>query len=198
MKTPIRTLPHHILLVVLVFTTACSTSRKFDYASAYKFRYHRAVEQVAEAAPAPEESSLVASAAPEAAAQADLSARMEAAEERVLAQVGLTGEEARRMGSEGLAAHVQTLSRSEKAAFKKSVKQELAAFDRNEIRAMRNYDAQAAPSDINLSGYTRTGVIVGGLGILLLILGAIFSDVLLFFGVGLVLAGVVFILIDVL
>lgn len=188
-----------LLIAVAVFSASCSSSRKFDYASAYKFRYHQAAERTAETYPAPEESALTVSVVPESVPQVDLSTRLKEAEERILAKSGLSAEEVMEMSPEELDVRLGGMSRSDKTALRKNLRQELKAFDRKEIKALNsNSEIQATQTEISLTGYTKTGAIVGGLGVILLILGAIFSDVLLFFGVGLVLAGVVFILIDLL
>ena len=199
MNTSKRALSIILLIAVAVFYASCSSSRKFDYASAYKFRYHQAAERTSETSPAPEESALTVSAAPESVPQDDLSTRIKAAEERILAKSGLSAEEVMEMSPEELDGRLGTMSRSEKTTLRKNLRQELKAFDRQEIKALNSTsEIQASQTEISLTGYTKTGAIVGGLGVILLILGAIFSDVLLFFGVGLVLAGVVFILIDLL
>ena len=199
MYTPARTSLSFAAFILILISGSCSSSRKFDYASAYKFSYHRVADNVDSGVPEPESRDLVASAVSEHMPTADLSERIQAAEDRILAKSGLSAEEVVEMSPEELGNRLGAMSRSEKTALRKNLKQELKAFDRKEIKTISSKsEIQASQTEISLTGYTKTGAIVGGLGVILLILGAIFSDVLLFFGVGLVLAGVVFILIDLL
>ncbi|MEO1050635.1 MAG: hypothetical protein AAFX87_08405 [Bacteroidota bacterium] len=85
-------------------------------------------------------------------------------------------------------------TKQEKKQIRKDFKQSIKTFAK--AKKMGN-EQLAKKSSLELTGYLRTGVILGGVGILLLIL-SFGVDVLVFFGTVLLLAGIVFILIDVL
>jgi hypothetical protein len=194
------------LLIVILFIFSCSGSKKFDYAKAYQFKkikyekHDKQPQEVSEAAVEAESATAVATVDEDVLVENDIKTRIQRAEAIVLDAIEVDKSEAASMEKSEIKSRINALERSDRRAMKRELKRELKSL-KKEIAAgpASTLDASEVQQINELQGYTRTGVILGGIGLILLILGAIFGTSALYFvGVGLILAGVVFILVDVL
>ncbi len=202
-------------LIAVVIMASCATSNKLDYASAYKFghyNYNKVAEnqavqvedlntaqaetqEMTEAQTPVEDVTLYASEEP--VIDEDIKARLEQAEQKIYHKIGVTKEQADLMETEELVSMVKNMDRKDKRELRKELRSDIKALKKAKIsNASSVNDSKETMREMGLTGYTRIGAILGGIGLILLLLGAVFSDILIFFGVAMILAGVVFIMID--
>lgn len=186
-----------IVSIVLVYGLAsCAGSRKIDFASAYKFStypYQKSMIKNEDSDKSmPDKSEMDAS--------VDLknppviSKDISDFEKRMYRKIDVSPEEGSRMEVEKIQSKVQQLSRKEKREIRREIKTELKQM---------NSEAENAYSKMNIeqanqvSEITRWSIIIGSAGLVLLILGAIFSAGLLtFFGAIFVVGAAVLFILD--
>ena len=185
------------LLAGVAIMSSCA-SQKFDFSKAYYFNhynYHKTshAEKLAKsstpvaATPGP----LLAS--NEKTAMPEMPDRIAEARQNLLDKMHLKSSE---VNKETIKARLKSMSRSERRAMVKDLKTEMKSFKNAESASLKTFDKQDTQKTTALQGQTRTGVIIGAVGLGLLLLGAIFGvPALTFVGVLGVLVGVVFILI---
>ncbi len=190
-------------LACLTIISSCA-SHKFNYSQAYYFKYYNyhktdqaTLAENSKANHMGHESPLLVSSekiiAP---ASPD---RIEQASQHLPDKIHLPENRMENISRVALEEHIKSLSRSERKSLIRQLKAEMKAFKNAESASIKKFDPQDVQRTSELRGYTRTGVIIGGLGVILLLLGGIFGvSALTFVGVVGVLAGVVFILLDVL
>ncbi|MGF1638761.1 MAG: hypothetical protein ACFCUU_16925 [Cyclobacteriaceae bacterium] len=194
-----------LTLAVAIFTaiialSACSGTKKFDYASAYKFSKISHVQKT-EKEPIVEEKivdvPLLASAEEMALAKTQEEA-METSAQQLLEKTGIA-KAGEKLDEAEVKARVNQMSGKEKRVFRKTLKKELKNMELDLASSHHSVEGISETSKVNrLSGNTRTGVILGGIGIILLLISALFAAYPLnLVGVLLIIAGVVFILVDV-
>lgn len=184
-------------VMVALIMSSCSGTRKFDYASAYKFKHiSHNTQRLMPQEEALQEKALQASNAEQMIANKEITENIESASKKLINLVGLESDQ-QEISREKVASALAGMSASEKRALRKEIKAELKNL--KAAHSVNNLELNEAQSPNQLTGYTRLGVIFGGIGVILLILETLFAagGVLGLFGVLLILAGVVFILVDV-
>ncbi len=187
----------YLFLVLVIGFSSCTSSKKFDFASAYKFRTIKHTPKT-EQIQFPVANSLQASTEENVHHEIDIENELTTAENELLERTGLksVGES---ISKEELKARLASLDKKEKRQLRKELIKELKT-EMKQMKAMGKSDftSVSEASDLDMTGYTRTGVIVGGLGVIVLILGALFGvGALTAAGAILIIGGVIFILIDV-
>jgi hypothetical protein len=182
-----------LFLFAVIILSSCSSSKKFDYASAYRFKQVKTTPSVKpetieaqpnlSVPPAPSDQHLIASnrkQAPILLPTLKLEKPQMRAPEKVVTKT------------------LSSLSKEEKRELKQFLKEKIKE-EKLAAREVKRDGKQlkAEKKTQDLTPNVRTGLILGGVGIVLLILGGV-NGVLAFAGTILVLAGVVFILMDVL
>jgi|GEM_PF-2300250 len=185
--------------IVIIAISSCSSSKKFDYASAYKFGTIKHTPKNSEEKTKEPLADAQLLASTEITQNEELGKEIEKSQNELLEKVGLASKD-ENLSKQELTERVQNLDKKEKRKIRKELVRELKA-EMKEVKRMEKSDvtSTAATQDIDVSGYTRVGIIMGGLGIIVLILGALFGvGALSIAGALLILGGVVFILIDLL
>jgi len=181
------------ILLIIIVISSCASSKKIDFDSAYKFsRYKYA--KVSESANSPENLSISMDKQNILVGQNDI-----LPESTSNVAQNLNGE---MMASTDHAGEVAEFVRQFKQLDRK-VKKEIRKEIKEELRQMDNLEANTtlSVSDVQqvneLEGNSRLAVFIGGGGLALLILGAIFSVSFLYFvGALAIVAGAVLFIID--
>ncbi|MCC5932038.1 MAG: hypothetical protein JJU28_22525 [Cyclobacteriaceae bacterium] len=184
-------------VMVALVMSACSGTRKFDYASAYKFKHiSHNTQRLMPQEEAPKDNALLTSNSEQVNTNNELQENIESATGKLIKLTGLESDQ-KELNRGKVETALASMSASEKRALRKEIKGELKSIKASHSK--NNLDIKEMNSPSQLTGYTRLGVIFGGIGIILLILETLFAagGVLGLFGVLLILAGVVFILVDV-
>ncbi len=192
-----RKLTYFPLILLIGFASACTSSKKFDFTSAYKFRTIRRAQEHRHDQQPPI-NVLEATSEATTSRKFEPASALSEAENNLLEKTGLKAEE-ETITREELTARVNSLTKKEKKILRRKMIKELKA-EMKAINSMEKneFHSVSETSDLDISGYTLTGVLVGGLGVIVLVLGAIFGvGILTFAGAALVIMGVVFILIDI-
>lgn len=185
--------------IIIIAISSCSSSKKFDYASAYKFRTIKHTPKNSEEKTKEPLADAQLLASTEITQNEELGKEIEKSQNELLEKVGLVSK-GENLSKKEIAERIQNLDKKEKRKIRKELVRELKA-EMKEVKRMEKSDvtSTATTQDIDVSGYTRVGIIMGGLGIIVLILGALFGvGALSIAGALLILGGVVFILIDLL
>jgi len=174
--------------------TSCAGSRKIDFNTAYKFSAYNyqksiAVESLIEK-DLHNENSLIATIKPESPAKAETNlAEIEA---KIYNKIGVSSQAGDAMEMSELKSSFSKLSRPAKREIRKEIKSELKQI---KLEAKNAYSTLDVNRVNEISDLTRWSIIIGSVGLVLLILGAIFTGVLTFFGaIFIVGAAVLFIL----
>ena len=192
-----KQLRNTFLIVAIGFLASCTSSKKFDFASAYKFRTIKHSSKT-EQAQAPASNTLEVSTEDNTSKELNIEKELSSAENKLLERTGLKAEE-ETITTEELKSRIESLDKKEKRQLRKELIKELKT-EMKQLKSMEesNYSTLAEANSLDMTGYTRTGVIVGGLGVIVLILGALFGvGALTAAGAILIIGGVIFILIDV-
>ncbi len=181
-------------IVMVIFISSCTSSKKFDFASAYKFRTIK--HNLAEDTKPAELNEEKLTTSTEITTQKDITAELSDSQKKILQEMALMkGGES--LSENELKERVQSLDKKEKKKLRKELMVELKSEMKN-LKSMEKNDISSTSKTSELVGYTRTGVIIGAIGVIVLILGAIFGvGALTAAGAILIIGGVVFILIDV-
>lgn len=184
----------YVLLICLL--AACAGSRKIDFKTAYKFSTypykHKNSAQAAVTATTISTNEPGLPLVADAGSHPVQPARdpMDKMQDHLYTTMGLSKEQATSLSVEALQDHVSHLSRKQKKEVRKTIRQEFKTFQQHEVAAGTH---PLHTQHISSSGdYTRLAIIVGGVGLILLIVGAVFSVGLLsFFGALAVVGGAV-------
>lgn len=180
--------------IVALIISSCSSSKKFDYASAYKFRtisHHAKSNQDLENIDKVKANELYA--AIENVEDEDMGRKIIESQNKILEEAGMKSPD-ETLSKEEIVQRVNAMDKKEKRKLRKELVSELKS-EMKALKKMEKSDISSTQDTKDLTGDTRTGVILGGVGIILLILG---GPVLYTLGTILVIVGVVLILVDVL
>ena len=179
--------------MLILLMGACAGSKKFDYRTAYKFSYHKyhkaghenqAISEKATAAPVLEASAGHPS--PQMITEGHL-------KPEVQKHVG-PHEKTAVFNKEAFVAEYKSMSRQEKKAFKKELRAKLRELKKNPANTsdVKNVSMTQAEGD-----YLWLAILLGGVGLVLLILGAIFAvGLLTVIGALGIVAGAVFFILE--
>ena len=192
MKNPLNI----IITGILIYSLAsCASSKKIDFKTAYRFstyKYQKSIDSVEVTdRKTISEDELEVSASlkrPEVQRRSVIEI-----EDKIYNKIGISSEEAEVMEIEELKDRFKALSWKEKLEIRRSIKTELKQLRLEAENAHSTLDVEAYNE---LSELTRWSIIVGSTGLLLLVLGAIFTPLLTFFGAILVVGAAVLFIID--
>lgn len=174
---------------------SCAGPKKFNYDTAYKFSTYKYQKSIIEdeidlsyTNPDPE---LYASVIPE--IIDDSKDNYTEIEANIYSKIGVSSQEADAMEIGELKQRFNELSSREKREIRKDIKTELKQLksEVNDKQTTLDVDRVHEISDL-----TRWSIIIGSVGLLLLILGAIFTGVLTFFGAIFIVGAAVLFIID--
>jgi len=195
----------YLLVVVFIIATACSSSRKFDYDSAYKFKVIKQSEKqepALEPESIPSTESLTASSKEIAEIDSKLAEKVATAEQKIFDKLEITAEEAREYKPSDWKERIEDLDKQEAKALKQELKRDLKDVKQLVKEQRKSGELTRIEATQAATGYTRLGLIIGGVGLLLLILGLVTTGsgatVLIVFGAIGLAVGLVLILMDVL
>ena len=192
-----KTLIHFILSFAVIYVLAsCAGSRKIDFDSAYKFNTYNyqksSNKDEAFSTTDPQRTELMASIESE--VSPEITYDISDFEKRMYSKIGVSPEEGREMELEKIQSNFQQLKRKEKREARREVKKELKEINTKTKKAYSTLDAEQVNQ---ISEITRWSIIIGSVGLVLLILGVIFSASLLtFFGAIFVVGAAVLFIID--
>ena len=156
------------LFFIILFLVSCAGSRKIDFDSAYKFstyRYQKSMEDeksTSKESPSANELSVSTDVNPE--------ISLTEIEGRIYDKMGITTGEADGMDISTLTAKFDQLDRKDKRVIRKEIRTELKSLETNNAYSVQDTD------QINeLNNYMYWSIIIGSVGLVLLLLGALFS-----------------------
>jgi len=180
-------------LVLYVFTS-CAVTKKIDFESAYKFsryNYHKADESDIYNQEI-NKSTVLASAE-----EVDINIfqeKLSTIEEKLYQKTGVSIENATSMNANELTMKFRKLTKQEKREMRNEIKKDLKNM--KELMVKNSFDTNDFQQVKASTDYTRLVFLIGGVGLILLILGAIFSGFLLFVGALAVVAAAILFIID--
>lgn len=183
-------------LLIIYVLSACAGGKNIDFNTAYKFstyNYQKTIElDRVEGKDTLNENSITASSNPEIVGNSDNN--LAKIETKIYGKIGVSSKEGNAMEIDELKLRFKQLSLKEKREIRKDIKTELKQL---------NFEVNNAHStmDVNhvneLSELTRWSIIIGSVGLVVLILGAIFSaGILTFFGALFVVGAAVLFILD--
>ena len=181
-----------ILTTFIIYVmTSCAGSKKVDFNTAYKFStYNYQKSSAGESLIEKDshiENSFIATVKPESPAKAETEIKT-----RIYNKIDVSFQEGDAMEMSELKNRVNQLSLKEKREIRRDIKTELKQLNLEVKNAYSTLDVNKVNE---ISELTRWSIIIGSVGLVLLILGAIFTVVLTFFGaIFIVGAAVLFIL----
>ncbi len=191
-----KNLCYFILSFSLIYElSSCAGSKKIDFDTAYKFstyKYQKSIDH--------EEHDkdylldavdLVASAEPDSRSVSTVD--ISDFEKRMYQKIGVSAEEGANMELEEMKTKVHQLNWKEKRNIRKSIKQELKHMN---LEAENVYSTMDVQQVNQISEMTRWAIIIGSVGLVVLILGAIFTPALTFFGAIFVVGAAVLFILD--
>ena len=192
-----KNLFNSIVSFVLIYGLfSCAASRKIDFDSAYKFSnysYQKSpIEDELSNNTEPMETELMASIESEVSHES--SHYTSNFEKRMYSKIGVSPEEGKEMEIGKITSNFQQLSGKEKREVRREIKSEIKKMNLNTKNAYSPLDTEQVNQ---IAEITRWSIIIGSVGLVLLILGAIFSAGLLtFFGAVFVVGAAVLFIID--
>jgi len=183
-------------ILVFYFLSACAGSKKLDFESAYKFsryKYQKADDKEFHH-PVENESSQPLLASTEQVELELVHEKISVIEEKIYSKLDIDREEVNTLDANEVALNYKKLTHSEKKELRKEIKEELK--DIKYLMAKNTFDNKDIQQINASTDHTRLVILLGGVGLLLLILGAIFSGFILFVGAIAVVAAAVLFIID--
>ena len=182
--------------ILIYLLTSCASSKKIDFDTAYQFstyKYKKSIEQGSpESLDTLSEYQLYAkldesmvSRSPEHYTDFDL---------KMYEKMSISPSEGYNKGIDEMQRHVKQMSWKEKREIRREIKAELKQLDLSAKNAHETMDVQRVQQ---VSDLMRWAIIFGSVGLVLLILGAIFTGVLTFFGAIFVVGGAILFVLDV-
>jgi len=175
--------------------SSCAGSKKIDFDATYKFstyKYQKPIDQDEHDKDyLPDEVNLVVSVEPDSRSVSTVD--ISDFEKRMYQKIGVSAEEGANMELEEMKTKVHQLKWKEKRDIRKSIKKELKQMDLESENIYSTMDVQQVNQ---ISEMTRWAIIIGSVGLVLLILGAIFTGVLTFFGAIFVVGAAVLFILD--
>ena len=179
-----------------IFLVSCAGTKKIDFKSAYKFSTYKyqcsdEADQLKEGIRS-SEPKYVASINPD---NSVLSPKTDfsALQKDIYKKMGISPADAAEMEVPDLKVKFNALDKADKKKFRKEIKSELKQLKKD---VNESGDALGVQQLNQLSDLTRWSIIIGSVGLLLLILGAIFTGFLTFIGAILVVGAAVLFIID--
>lgn len=173
--------------------TSCAGSRKNDFDLTYKFssyKYQKSIDQNLK--PKQDESELTASLNPE--INSDKPVEISEFEKRMYEKMDLSSEQGTKLDKKEIQLKVKQLNNREKREIRRDIKTELRQMN---LEAENTYSTIDVQRVNQISEIMRWSILIGSAGLVLLILGAIFSAGLLtLFGALFVVGGVVLFILD--
>ncbi len=161
--------------------TSCASTKKVDFDSAYKFsryNYNKSNDSITGAVGTDEYSNEMYASAEKNSVEISKKPLTDI-EADLYKKIGVSVEQGKSMKTEELTEEFKKLSGKDKRQIHKEIKTELRQISKNS--ASTTNDVSDTDGLQDLEGYTRLAVIVGASGLLLLILGAVFSVGFLYF-----------------
>jgi hypothetical protein len=198
-----KNLCYFIVSFLLIYgLSSCAGSKKIDFDTAYKFstyKYQTCLPTRQESINQEEHDKdylldavgLVASAEPDSRSVSTVD--ISDFEKRMYQKIGVSVEEGANMELEEMKTKVHQLTWKEKRDIRKSIKQELKHMN---LEAENVYSTMDVQRVNQISEMTRWAIIIGSVGLVLLILGAIFTGVLTVFGAIFVVGAAVLFILD--
>ena len=183
-----------IIYIFLVYgLTSCAGSMKIDFDSAYKFssyKYQKTIDQNLK--PKQNESELTASLNSE--INSEKPVENSEFEKRMYEKMSLSNEQGTKLDKKEMQLKVKQLNNKEKREIRRDIKTELRQMN---LEAENTYSTMDVQRVNQISEIMRWSILIGSAGLVLLILGAIFSAGLLtLFGALFVVGGVVLFILD--
>jgi hypothetical protein len=164
-----------LLLTAILYFSSCAGSKKIDFSTAYKFSRHN-YQKVNNQPLAKKENNIATTelyASTSSISLENQDDNLERLEQNILDKINVTKAEANRMEPEALANKISLMDRKQKKALKKEIKAELKHL---KIQEPENPSSVKESNQTNeLTDYMRWSIIIGSVGLVLLLLGAIFS-----------------------
>jgi DNA polymerase II small subunit/DNA polymerase delta subunit B len=196
--------PNLLSVFLVVLLTSCAGSRNFSFKDAYKFktiqyaRQQSALQTPEQTAPAP----TVVEASTESTRPAlDLERKINETEQDLLKKLNISQSEAKSLTKEDLQQKINNLSSSEKRTIRKALKKDIREIRKIGADVEHVDSVNDMQSTAKVDGLLRTGIIIGGIGLVLMLIAGIFG----FAGIAVYtlgalafIAGLILILIDVL
>lgn len=189
-----KNVPYLIISISFIYgLTSCAGSRKIDFDSAYKFssyKYQKTIDQNLK--PKQNESELTASLNSE--INSEKPVENSEFEKRMYEKMSLSNEQGTKLDKKEMQLKVKQLNNKEKREIRRDIKTELRQMN---LEAENTYSTMDVQRVNQISEIMRWSILIGSAGLVLLILGAIFSAGLLtLFGALFVVGGVVLFILD--
>lgn len=164
-----------LFLTAILYFSSCAGTKKTDFSTAYKFSRHN-YQKVNNQPVTKKQDSIVS--AELHASNSIISLKnhddnLERLEQNILDKINVTKAEAYRMEPDALANKISRLDRRQKKALKKEIKAELKHLKTQEAENPSSIKESNQTNE--LTEYMRWSIIIGSVGLVLLLLGAIFS-----------------------
>lgn len=183
-------------LFIIYAISSCAGTKIIDFDTAYKFstyKYQKSIHSKElvekDSTSTPE---LHASIKPQ--LTENPKASLAEIENKIYNKIGVSAKEAEAMEMNEIKSRVDLLSRKEKREIRKEIKLELKQLNLEASKANSTLDVQRVNE---VSDLMRWSIIIGSVGLVLLILGAIFTGILTFFGAIFVVGAAVLFILDV-
>ena len=163
------------IFLFISLLSSCAGTKKFDFNTAYKFSRYNYNKDVVDEIPNEQDTrageKLYAS--EKVILEEGLDERLVRVEEKIYQKIGVSLEKGKSMNTDELAEGFKKLDRKEKRELKKEIKAELKHL--KHIEANNAHSINDTDRINELSDLMYWSIIVGSVGLVLLILGAIFS-----------------------
>ena len=160
------------LFSIVYILSSCAGAKKIDFNSAYKFGKYNYKKNVIEDLPneqeAPSEEKLYTSR--EVIIEDQPEQSLSRIEENIYQKIGVSVEDGKSMKTDKLAERFKALDNKEKREIRRDIKAEL-----KNLEAENTYSVNDINRTNELTEYMRLSIIIGSVGLILLLLGALFS-----------------------
>lgn len=164
-----------LFILIIIYFSSCTASKKVDFVTAYKFsRYNyqnsENDKRINNNGPLVSDELYVSK---EIIKPKKSNWKRVEIEQNILDRIGIAKEDEKEMETEFLAKKINQMSRMEKKAFRRELKKELKQLKNPDLE--NSYSTNESNETNELTDYMRWSIVVGSAGLVLLILGAIFS-----------------------
>jgi len=160
------------LFFIIFLLNSCAGSRKIDFDTAYKFSTYKYQKSMDDEKSNPKETPSANELSVSTETKTELNPEIGLAEieNRIYDKMGISTEEAGAMEISDLTTKFDQLDRKDKRAIRKEIKAELKSLETNHA-----YSIEDADQINEFSDYMYWSIIIGSVGLVLLLLGALFS-----------------------
>ena len=160
------------LFFIIFFLASCVGSRKIDFDNAYKFSTYKYQKSMDDKKSNPKETPSANELSVSTDVKTDINPEIRLAEieRHIYDKMGIAREEADVMEISDLKSKFDQLDRKHKREIKKEIKAELKSLERNNA-----YSAHDTDQINELNNYMYWSIIIGSVGLVFLLLGALFS-----------------------